>query len=348
MFNINTLIRKNIKELEPYSSARDEFQGRASVFLDANENPFPNGINRYPDPLQQELKNKISPVKSINPGQIFLGNGSDEAIDLLIRAFCEPGLDNIVSIKPTYGMYKVCANINNIEYREVLLTKDFLLDAGTLLKKTDSHTKIIFLCSPNNPTGNSLSAESIERTITGFNGIVVLDEAYIDFSQQQSFIEKLATFPNLVVLQTFSKAWGMAGIRLGMAFSSEEIIETLNKIKYPYNINILTQEKALEQLNLSPEKIKSNVSQIIQERKWLYDNLLQLDIVEHLYHSDANFILTKVADARKTYNYLCENKIIVRDRSNVALCGGCLRITVGTTDENKTLVRALQQFKITD
>ncbi len=348
MFDINTLIRKNIKELEPYSSARDEFQGKASVYLDANENPFPNGINRYPDPLQQELKNKIGSIKPINPNRIFLGNGSDEAIDLVIRAFCEPGLDNIVSIKPTYGMYKVCANINNIEYRDVLLTNDFLLDTDALLKKTDNHSKIIFLCSPNNPTGNSLSVESIERTVSCFNGIVVLDEAYIDFSQQKSFLEKLATFPNLVILQTFSKAWGMAGIRLGMAFASEEIIGTLNKIKYPYNINILTQEKALEQLSLSTEKVRSNVSQIIQERKWLYDNLLQLGIVKHLYSSDANFILAKVVDARKIYNYLCDKEIIVRDRSNVALCEGCLRITVGTTDENKTLVRALQQVEIYD
>ena len=344
MFDLDKLLRKNIKSLKAYSSARNEFQGTASVFLDANENPYESGINRYPDPLQQKLKIKIEKIKHISPEKIFLGNGSDEAIDLLIRAFCEPGIDNILSINPTYGMYKVCADINNVEYRDVLLNPDFSLNVQALLNAVDPSTKLIFLCSPNNPSGNSLNKDDIIKVITSFNGLVILDEAYIDFSSQKSLLEEIDNYSNLVILQTFSKAWGMAGIRLGMAFASEPVINILNKIKYPYNVNILTQEKALECLNNSEIMMKSNVAEIIRERDKLFSELKNISVIQKLYSTDSNFILAKVEDAKATYNYLCSKEIIVRDRSKVALCNNCLRLTIGTPEENKTLLEALKQI----
>lgn len=344
MFSLQNLLRKNIKELKPYSSARDEFQGVASVYLDANENPFDTGLNRYPDPLQMELKNRISSIKKVFPEQIFMGNGSDEAIDLLFRAFCEPGIDNVVAIKPTYGMYKVCADINNVEYNEVLLGKDFNLVVNNVLKAVNENTKLVFLCSPNNPTGNSLAEVDIIHLLDSFDGMVVLDEAYIEFGRQKSFLSKLADYPNLVVLQTFSKAWGMAGIRLGMAFGSNELIKVLNNIKYPYNVNVLTQKEALTRLK-SVHKVQKQVDTIIDERIKLINQLKDLSFVLKIYPSDANFVLIQVEDSLKTYDYLLEKEIIVRDRSKVALCEGCLRITIGTKKENASLIKALLQFQ---
>lgn len=342
-FDIKQILRKNIRDLQPYSSARDEFKGDASVFLDANENPFNSGINRYPDPLQQQLKTRIAQLKNVKPEEIFLGNGSDEAIDLLIRAFCEPGIDNIVSIKPTYGMYKVCADINNSEYREALLNSDFELDAEALLRLVDYNTKLLFLCSPNNPSGNSLDTLAIQQILDSFKGIVVLDEAYIDFSAQKSFLAQLETYPNLVILQTFSKAWGMAGIRLGMAFASAELIGVLNRIKYPYNINILTQQRALETLIDSVKK-DEQVQLILSERKRMVNALSEIRSIEKIFPSDANFILAKVSDARKIYNYLLGKGIIVRDRSKVSLCENSLRITIGTGQENENLISELKKY----
>jgi histidinol-phosphate aminotransferase len=345
MFDLQQLIRKNILEMEPYSSARDEFQGVASVYLDANENPYNNGINRYPDPLQMELKVKISRIKNVHPQQIFLGNGSDEPIDLVIRAFCEPGIDNIVSIKPTYGMYKVCANINNVKFREVLLTNDFRLDAEVVLNEVDDNTKIIFLCSPNNPTGNSFVREKILHILNNFDGIVVLDEAYIDFSEQESFLNQLQNYPNLVVLQTFSKAWGLAGVRLGMAFASTQIIDVLNKIKYPYNVNVLTQQQTSRQIDLIDDK-NVKVNSIISQRKVMVAELKKIDSVLEVFPSDANFLLIKVNDARKMYSYFLDKEIIVRDRSKVKLCEGCLRITIGTPSENQIFIDTLKAYKV--
>jgi histidinol-phosphate aminotransferase len=343
MFDLQKIIRENIKNLEPYSSARDEFQGEASVFLDANENPFDNGLNRYPDPLQNELKLQISKQKQVHSTSIFLGNGSDEPIDLAIRAFCEPGQDNIVCIKPTYGMYKVCADINHVEFREVLLTEDFNLDVAALLEKVDNHTKLIFLCSPNNPTGNSLNRNDITNIIAKFEGIVVLDEAYIDFSSQTGFLQELANYPNLIILQTFSKAWSMAGIRLGMAFASPEIIRVLNRIKYPYNINVLTQRAALTELK-NPDETLEKVKIILAERSRLIDELSILPQIKKIYPTDANFILVKVDDSKAMYNYFLKNEIIVRDRSKVALCMGCLRITIGKPEENEVLLKAWKDY----
>lgn len=344
MFDLQKFIRENIKNLEPYSSARDEFQGEASVFLDANENPFDNGLNRYPDPIQHELKIKIGEQKNIHPSNIFLGNGSDEAIDLAIRAFCEPGQDNIVSIKPTYGMYKVCADINHVKFNEVLLTDDFEINSDAILEKVDSNTKLIFLCSPNNPTGNSLNRDEISTVIAEFDGIVVLDEAYIDFSEQKGFLQELSNCPNLIILQTFSKAWSMAGIRLGMAFASKEIISVFNRIKYPYNVNILTQRAALKELE-NPAETNKKVKTILSERKSLIIELNSIEIIKNVFPTDANFLLVKVDEPHTIYNYLLGKEIIVRDRSKVALCQGCLRITIGTPDENKLLIKALKEYK---
>ncbi len=341
--NINNLLRKNIQTLKPYSSARDEFTGEAMVFLDANENPFNEPYNRYPDPLQKELKEKISTLKNISAKNIFLGNGSDEPIDLLIRAFCEPGVDNIVTINPTYGMYQVAADISGVELRKVSLDENYELDATKILTATNNNTKLIFLCSPNNPTGNSLSRDKITKTVESFNGIVVLDEAYIDFAPEKSFLPELQKYPNLVILQTFSKAWGMAGIRLGMAFASTEIVEILNKIKYPYNINILTQQKALELLE-QKDKVENWVKLLIAERKKMAKLLKEFPFVEKIYPSDANFLLVKMHDANGIYNYLVETGIIVRDRSNVHLCENSLRITIGSPTENKTLINTLKKL----
>ncbi len=341
--NLDQLLRENIRLLQPYSCARDEFKGEASVYLDANENPYNAPYNRYPDPLQWEVKEKISTIKNVPAENIFLGNGSDEPIDLLFRAFCEPRIDNVVAIEPTYGMYKVSASINDVEYRKVLLNESFDFSAEDLLAACNAHTKIIWLCSPNNPTGNSLSEEQIIKTLDGFTGIVVLDEAYIDFASHASYSEFLSQYSNLVILQTFSKAWGSAAIRLGMAFASVEIVSVLNKIKYPYNINILTQKQALKTLD-NAERTKDWVKILLDERTKLEKDLLQLPFVEHIYPSDANFILVKVNDANAVYQYLVNKSIIVRNRNSVALCLGCIRITVGTPQENSILLDELLLF----
>jgi histidinol-phosphate aminotransferase len=343
-FSLQDITRKNIRSLQPYSSARDEFTGEASVFLDANENPFNAPYNRYPDPRQLELKKQLSLLKKIPTDSIFLGNGSDEPIDLLFRAFCEPGFDNVVAISPTYGMYRVAADINNISYREVLLEEDFSLNARKILSAVDSSTKMIFLCSPNNPTGNALDQKEILSIIQNYNGLVVLDEAYIDFCPEKSLINNLGIYTNLVILQTLSKAWGLAGIRLGMALASPEIISILNKIKYPYNINLLTQHKALEMLQTETTK-NEWVETILQQKEILATELAKLPMTLKLYPSDANFILVKTTAAKAIYNALVDKQIIVRDRSKVSLCGECLRITVGKAEENSMLINALKEIR---
>ena len=341
--NLENLLRKNIKNLQPYSSARDEYSGEAMVFLDANENPFNAPYNRYPDPLQKKLKEKVADLKKIEVEKIFLGNGSDEPIDLLIRAFCEPGKENIVTIDPTYGMYKVAASVNNVEVRKASLTKSFGLDVPKLLNSVDENTKLIFLCSPNNPTGNLLDKDSVIYVAEKFNGIVVLDEAYIDFAPGKSLLPELSNYTNLVILQTFSKAWGMAGIRLGMAFAAPEIISVLNKIKYPYNLNILTQEKALE-LTENHEKVAKWVKRIIAEREKMAELLKDFPFVVTVHQSDANFLLVKMHDAEGIYNYLTDRGIVVRDRSKTHLCEDSLRITVGTSEENDQLLKAFNEL----
>ena len=341
--NLQQLVRKNIWGMEPYSSARDEFQGEASVYLDANENPYNGPYNRYPDPLQWEVKTRIAHIKGVRKEQIMLGNGSDEPIDILFRVFCEPGIDNTITLDPTYGMYKVAAHTNNVEIRQVLLDAQYDFTAESLLREADAHTKAIILCSPNNPSGNSLNRREIIQTIEQFPGIVVVDEAYIDFSSQPSFLKELDKYPNLIVLQTFSKAWGSAGIRLGMAFASEEIIKLFNKVKYPYNINRLTQEYALDLLD-KYNQIQEWVGVLLKERDGLQQVLSQLSFVKHIYPTDANFLLVKVEDANATYQYLVERGIIVRNRNSVSLCQDCLRITVGTAQENKALIDALLNY----
>jgi len=341
--DLNKLVRDNIKALKPYSSARDEFSGEAEVFLDANENPFNRPYNRYPDPLQKVLKAKIGSLKQVDPEMIFLGNGSDEPIDLIFRAFCEPGIDNVVSIDPTYGMYQVAADINKVEVHKVKLNDDFGFSAQKLLDAANIYTKAIFICSPNNPTANLLDNSEIVKLITNFEALVVVDEAYIDFSPESSLLPDLNKYNNLIILQTFSKAWGMAGIRLGMAFAQPEIIHILNKIKYPYNINILTQEKAIELLDRHEEK-EEWVKTILAERDKMVRKLFKLPFVQVVYPSDANFILAKMFDARGIYEYLTEQKIIVRDRSKITLCDDCLRITIGTPEENKKLRKALKEL----
>jgi len=343
MFEIKKLIRKNIQALVPYSSARDEYRGEDAVFLDANENPFNSPLNRYPDPRQQRLKNKIAEIKVVPEESIFLGNGSDEAIDLLIRAFCEPGADNIISIRPTYGMYKVCADINNVEFREVLLNRDYQPDTAAMLAAVDGHSRIMFLCSPNNPTSNSLNRNDMLFLAGSFDGIVVIDEAYIDFSTAASLTSDLSKYPNLVILQTFSKAWGMAGIRLGLAFAEKEIIQVLTRIKYPYNINVLTQRTALEHLSDITKK-EGWIKKILDQRRYLNFELGRLPMVKRILPSDANFLMVKFDNPQEVFNYLICKKIIVRDRSKVVLCEGFLRITVGSEDENGLLIHALQQY----
>ena len=342
---LQELTRPNIWALKPYSSARDEYSGaESSVFLDANENPYNQPNNRYPDPLQRELKNLIAPVKKVRSEQIFLGNGSDEAIDLVFRAFCRPGIDNVVAIEPTYGMYQVCADVNDVEYRKVLLDENFQFKAEDLLAAADDNTKLIFLCSPNNPTGNNLSHPEIEKLLQAFQGLVIVDEAYSDFSSAPSFLQKLDNYPNLVVLQTFSKAWGCAAIRLGMAFASPEIIGLLSKIKYPYNVNRLTQQEAIQMMQ-KHYQIQRWVESLLQERSRLIEEFGKLPCCQHIYPSDANFFLTRVTDAKKTYNYLVNKGIIVRNRTNVTLCKDCLRITIGTRPENDVLLEALKNFE---
>ena len=344
MKTLKELTRPNIWALKPYSSARDEYNGAAaSVFLDANENPYNLPHNRYPDPLQRDLKAELTRIKQVKAENIFLGNGSDEAIDLVFRAFCEPGVDNVVAIDPTYGMYKVCADVNNVEYRKVLLDDAFQFTADALLAATDEHTKLIFLCSPNNPTGNDLLRSEIEKTLAAFSGLVIIDEAYNDFSSAPSFLQQLDKYPNLVVFQTFSKAWGCAAIRLGMAFASAEIISIFNKIKYPYNVNQLTQQQALSMLQRYDE-IEGWVKELIAERGRLMDAFSSLTCVKEIFPSDANFFLARVTDAGAIYNYLVAKGIIVRNRSSISLCGNCLRVTVGTPAENKTLLDALQAY----
>ena len=341
---LQELVRPNIWALAPYSSARNEYAGReARVFLDANENPYNQPFNRYPDPLQLELKEALSKVKGVPAENIFLGNGSDEPIDLAYRCFCQPGIDNVVAIEPTYGMYKVCADINDTEYRPILLDEHYQITAEKLLAAVDEHTKIIWLCSPNNPTGNSLRREEIVKVIEGFEGIVIVDEAYSDFSAVTPLRSELSQYPNLIVLNTMSKAWGCAAIRLGMAFASKEIIAIYNKVKYPYNINQLTQKQALEALK-DPYEVDNWVKILLQERGRMVDAFALLPICEKVYPTDANFFLAKMTDAQKIYDYLVDQGIIIRNRNRVQLCKDCLRITIGTKTENNELLAALRQY----
>ena len=341
---LNELIRPNIQALSPYSSARNEYSGHeAHVFLDANECPYNKPFNRYPDPLQIELKKELAKIKGVGIEQIFLGNGSDEAIDLPYRIFCTPGKDNTVAIGPTYGMYKVCADINDVEYRTVLLDEGFKLNAAKLLAACDDNTKLIWLCSPNNPTGNNLNREEIEKVLKGFSGIVIVDEAYSDFSQERPFRLELDKYPNLIVLNTFSKAWGSAAIRLGMAFAGKEIIDLFNKVKYPYNVNLLTQEQALKILKQRFE-VGDWIRLINQERTRMISAFMDLPICERVYPTNANFFLAKMTDAPTIYNYLVDKGIIVRNRHRVELCANCLRITIGSKSENDELLAALRQY----
>ncbi|MCC8147232.1 MAG: histidinol-phosphate transaminase [Bacteroidales bacterium] len=344
MMNLEKLIRPNIWKLKPYSSARSEFKGEASVFLDANENPYNYPYNRYPDPLQRELKEKIARIKSVRASQIMIGNGSDEPIDLVFRIFCEPKEENVVAIDPTYGMYEVCADINDVEYRKVLLNNDFSLDADRVLQSVDKHTKLIFLCSPNNPTGNLLNREEMLKIVTQFQGIVIIDEAYIDFSTEKSWLTDIDNYPNIIVLQTFSKAWGLASVRCGLAFASEEIIGFFNKVKYPYNINLLTQEFVSKQLEKEDDK-NQWVKTLVEERSRMKKELEVLPLVEKVYPSQANSLLVKVPDANSTYKYLVDKGVIVRNRNSISLCLNCLRITVGSPEENSSLLNELKVYK---
>ena len=341
---LQALVRPNIWALKPYSCARDEFKGmKADVFIDANENPYPNGVNRYPDPLQEQLKQLISPLKGVAVDNIFLGNGSDEAIDLPFRIFCRPGIDNVVAIDPTYGMYEVCADVNDIEYRKVPLADGYDLDPDSLIAACDENTKLIFICSPNNPTGNAYSRDKIERVLRSFDGIVIVDEAYSDFSSQRPLRLDLAQYPNLIALATFSKAWGAAGIRLGMAFASKEIIDLFNKVKYPYNVNVLTQKKAQDILsNLT--LLQRHISMIVEERAKLIRAFALLPQCLEIFPTDANFFLARMTDADGIYQYLVRKGIVVRNRNKVNLCGNCLRITIGTNEENSKLLSALRQY----
>lgn len=343
---MNDLVRKNIQNLKPYSSARNEYNGKnASVFLDANENPYGSPLNRYPDPLQEELKQAISGIKQVPVNNIFLGNGSDEAIDLVYRIFCEPRIDNVVAIDPTYGMYEVCANINDVEYRKVQLDEQSQIKAEQLLNSCDNHTKLIFICSPNNPTGNNINRDEIVKVIENFNGIVIVDEAYSDFSLQRPFRLDINKYKNLIVYNTFSKAFSCAAIRLGMAFASADIITLFNNVKYPYNVNVLTQNKAIEVIATSMPKIQQRINLILEERDTVMHAFSQLSICKKIYPSNANFFLAKVTDANKIYNYLVDGGIIVRNRNSVNLCGNCLRVTIGTKEENTQLLSALRQYK---
>lgn len=345
--NLNNILRNNIKKLVPYSSARSEFEGDAQIFLDANENSlgssFNNNFHRYPDPLQKKLKEKISSLKNISTENIFVGNGSDEAIDLLIRAFCNPGVDNILIFPPTYGMYEVSAEINDIVINKVLLTEDYQIDFDKAKAAINANTKIIWVCSPNNPTGNLIKAETIQLLLKTFNRIVVVDEAYVDFAGNESWIYQLNNYPNLVVLQTFSKAWGLAGLRVGLAFASKEIINVLNKIKPPYNLSVIAQQLTLEALN-KKDVADKKINILLSERKRLNEAFTQFGFIKNAYHSDANFILIKVDDAAKLYKHLVSKNIVVRNRSTQPLCENSLRITVGTPDENDTLLIALKEY----
>jgi histidinol-phosphate aminotransferase len=343
MKHINELVRKNILELKAYSSARDEFSGTADVYLDANENPYPSEYNRYPDPHQQEVKEKLASIKNVNPNQIFLGNGSDEAIDLLIRIFCEPEKDSILITEPTYGMYSVCASVNNVKVKSIPLTDNFELDIAKIKGAIQPTTKIIFLCSPNNPSGNLLSKEAIAKILILFKGIIVIDEAYIDFANDEGCIPVLNQFPNLVILQTFSKAWGLAGLRLGIAFASSELITFMNKVKYPYNVNVVTQQLVLKALDTIEVK-QQWVTEIISERERVIKEIVNIKGVVKVYPSDANFILVKINNANDVYTSLLSRGIIVRNRSNIILCKDCLRITIGTPMENNQLLNTLKNL----
>lgn len=345
-FDINTIVRENVKQLKPYSSARDEFEDFDTadmIFLDANENPFENGVNRYPDPQQMSVKVILAKQRNVKTNQILLGNGSDEVLDLLFRAFCEPKKDNVITLPPTYGMYGVLANINAVNNREILLSEDFQPQIEKIMEAVDENTKIIFLCSPNNPTGNSFSDESVAYLLKNFNGLVVIDEAYIDFSKKESWINELDEYPNLVITQTLSKAYGLAGIRLGICYASAEVISVLNKIKPPYNVNELTQKRALERLD-NPEKIKAEIESIITQREALLKVLLNVNFVEKTYPTEANFILVKVDDANKRYDELIAKGIVIRNRTTQPLCDNCLRLTVGTEQENMKLIEVLKQL----
>lgn len=342
-FDINNLVRENVKSMKPYSSARDEFEDFETadmIFLDANENPFQNGVNRYPDPQQSAVKKVLAKQRKVKTNQILLGNGSDEVLDLLFRAFCEPKVDNVITLPPTYGMYGVLANINAVENREVLLSENFQPQLGKILDKIDSNTKIIFLCSPNNPTGNTFTDGNIAFLLQNFNGLIVIDEAYIDFSKKDSWISEMDAYPNLIITQTLSKAYGLAGIRLGICYASPEIIAVLNKIKPPYNVNELTQLRALERLS-NPEKIKSEITSIITQRVELLKVLSNVKFVEKLFPTEANFILIKVDNANKRYDELIAKGIVIRNRTTQPLCDNCLRLTIGTEEENKKLINEL-------
>lgn len=348
-FDLDNILRKNISNLTPYSSARDEYKGKEGIFLDANENsygsPLDANYNRYPDPMQLSLKEKISKIKGLPVENIFLGNGSDEAIDILFRAFCRPAIDNVIICPPTYGMYEVSANINDVEVRKVnLLPETFQLDTENVLKSINLNTRLIFVCCPNNPTGNGVKWADIKKILENFKGIVVVDEAYINFASYRSLISELLNYPNLVILQTLSKAWGLAGLRVGMAFASQQIIDVFNKIKPPYNINVASQQIALEALD-NIEQINSWIKTIVTQRGIIAKELEKLSFVKKVYPSDANFILVKVDGPNEIYNFLTEKQIIIRNRSTVALCEGCLRITIGTEEENTKLLNALKSYK---
>ena len=345
-FDLNNLIRENIKSLKPYSSARDEYKDVKTtdiIFLDANENPFNNGVNRYPDPQQHKVKEMLSETKGVDKKNILLGNGSDEVLDLIFRVFCEPNVDNVITLPPTYGMYSVLANINAVENRTVLLTEYFQPKVDQILKKVDVHSKILFLCSPNNPSGNSFTEGTVEELLIKFNGIVVIDEAYIDFSEQKSWLEKLTVYPNLIITQTLSKAYGLAGIRLGVCYASEEIIHFLNNIKPPYNVNELTQQKAIERLS-KIEEVKNEVIEIIQQRNFVVKELKAVSFIKIIYPTDCNFVMVKVDNANKRYNQLIEKGIVVRNRTTQPLCDNCLRFTIGTSIENTKLIKVLKEI----
>jgi histidinol-phosphate aminotransferase len=349
-FNLDNLIRDNIKSLQPYSSARTEYSGDASIFLDANENsygsPLDENYNRYPDPLQWKLKQDISKIKGILPQNIFIGNGSDEVIDLAFRIFCDPAKSNIITCPPTYGMYKVCSNINDVRIKEIRLTEDFQLNVEGILKSIDVNTRLLFICSPNNPTGNNMKRMDIELLINNFPGIVIIDEAYINYSKQKTFLQELTEYENLIVMQTLSKAWGLAALRLGLAFASEKIIKLFNKVKPPYNINLASQKLGIKALS-GIEQVNTNIKRTVEQRVFLQKELKQFNFIQKIYPSDANFILIKTDNADKLYQYLSEQTIIVRNRSKEPLCENCIRITVGTPMENKTLIEVLKHFKPT-
>ena len=347
-FDVDKIVRENIQKLKPYSSARSEYRGEAEIFIDANENaygsPLDENYNRYPDPLQWALKKELSKIKGVPPQNIFIGNGSDEVIDIAFRIFCKPGQDDVIVCPPTYGMYKVCADINDVEVKEVLLTEDFQLNVEGILNAVDANTKLLFICSPNNPTGNDMNRIDIELLLNNFPGIVIIDEAYINFSRQKTFIQELTEYENLIVMQTLSKAWGLAALRLGLGFASEKIIDLFNRVKPPYNVNLSSQQLGIKAL-ANIKEVNANIINTIQQRNWVHDQLQQFNFVQIIYTSDANFILVKVNNADKLYQYLLLNRIIVRNRSKEPLCNNCIRITIGTEKENQQLINTLKSYE---